>query len=389
VRPEGGDGTRVSRPDPVAILERLVAIPSDRGEEALQRLLADLLASAGFRVRLQPVAPGRPNLLAVRGRGGPVLCTHADTVPPFEHPEPYRLRRVRGRLIGRGVVDAKGQLAAAVAAALTSDRPLVLAVTADEEDDGRGSRRLRLPASARRDGVLVLEPTGLAVCDEQAGFVDLELSAGGPSGHVDGPESSGPLEAVLEAIERLRTHLVLGRPHPRHGRPWLRVSVVEAGDDTWRVPPRARALVHLAVLPGTSLEEVRRAIRGLVPRRVRVRVDDEGPPVTSPACRVGEAAIAALRTVAGRAPGRLMRSWTDAQHLAARGYPWAVLGAGELDSAHSAEEWMAERDLRTLSRVLWRLIQDWTVGEPSIRAAARARRVARGTPGPPARPLGG
>jgi acetylornithine deacetylase/succinyl-diaminopimelate desuccinylase-like protein len=353
-------GGEAGEADPIAVLERLVAVPSDHGEEALQRLLADLLAGAGFRVALLSALPGRPNLLAVRGQGGPVLCTHADTVPAFEHPEPYRLRRTRGRLIGRGVLDAKGQLAAAVAAALVSDRPLTLAVTVDEEGDGRGSRRLRLPASARRDGVLVLEPTGLAVCTEQVGFVDLELRAEGPSGHVDGSPVPDPLQVVLEAIERLRAHPVVSRSHPRHGRPWLRVGVVEAGDDTWRVPARARAMVHLAVLPGTSMEEVRGAVRGLANRRLRVRVDDEGPPVSSPPSRMQRAVSAALRAVTARAPTRLMRSWTDAQHLGARGYPWVVLGAGDLTPAHSAMEWVAEHELRTLYEVLRRLIQDWT-----------------------------
>ncbi|HZV48704.1 MAG TPA: M20/M25/M40 family metallo-hydrolase [Candidatus Dormibacteraeota bacterium] len=377
-------GTGSDRTDPVALLERLVAVPSDRSEEALQRLLASLLTPAGFRVRLQPVAPGRLNLLAVRGRGGPVLCTHADTVPPLGHPDPYRLRRTRGRLVGRGVVDAKGQLAAAVAAALASDRPLALAVTADEEGDGRGSRRLHLPASARRDGVLVLEPTGLALCTEQVGFLDLELSARGRSGHVDGAASPGPLEAVLEAIDVLRGHPLLARPDPRHGPPWLRVTVIEAGDDAWRLPARARALVHLALLPGTPMEEVRRAVHGLTGPRVRVRLDDEGPPVSSPASPVGEAARAALRAVTGEAPSRLMRSWTDAQHLAARGYPWAVLGAGELDSAHSTAEWLAERDLRTLFRVLLRLVEDWAAGwRPG------AQESGAGLWGPPARSGGG
>ncbi len=356
----GTNGAWIGEPDPVAVLERLVAVPSDRGEEALQRLVADLLVGAGFRVTLRPIAPGRPNLLAVRGRGGPVFCTHADTVPPFEHPDPYRLRRVRGRLIGRGVVDAKGQLAAAVAAALASNQPLSLAVTADEEGDGSGSRRLRLPSSARRDGVLVLEPTGMAVCTEQVGFVDLELRSEGPSGHVDGSSAPDPLEAVLGAIERLRAHPVACRPHPRYGRPWLRVGVVEAGDDAWRVPARARAVVHLAVFPGTSMQEVRQAVRGLAGRRVRVRLDDEGPPISSPPSRMQRAVVAALRAVTARAPSRLMRSWTDAQHLGTRGYPWVVLGAGDLGPAHSATEWVAERDLRMLYEVLRRLIQDWT-----------------------------
>ncbi|HXF56364.1 MAG TPA: M20/M25/M40 family metallo-hydrolase [Actinomycetota bacterium] len=353
--------------DPVSLLERLVAIPSHTSEARLQRFLSRLLEGAGFRVTLQEVAPGRVNLVARRGEGGPVLCTHADTVRPFSHPDPFRIRRLGGRLVGRGAVDAKGQLAAVLAAALGTDRPVTVVALADEEGDALGSRRVRLPASARRDGVLVLEPTGFEVCPAQCGYLDLELSVDGPGGHVDARDVRGAVERLLGELGRLS----------RASRRWaVRPCLVQGGEDFWRASGRARALVHLTLPPGTSLKEARRVARAAGPG-VRVRVDDAEPPTTSTGGRMLPALRLALRA-AGLAPRRgVFASWSDGAYLGARGYPWVVFGAGHLSSAHSDLEWVAEADLRTLARVLALLIQGWH--------PAREAGSVRAAPGPPER----
>jgi succinyl-diaminopimelate desuccinylase len=331
------------------LLEQLVAIPSHEREEPVQRFLASVLEAAGFLVRLQELAPGRVNLVARRGEGGPILCTHADTVAPFGHPEPFRLRRQGTRLVGRGVVDAKGQLAAAAAAALATDRPVTLAVLADEERDALGSRRVRLPARAREDGVLVLEPTGFALCTAQCGYLDLELEAEGPGAHVDAREASGAVDRVLEAVRSL------SRASPRWA---VRVSVVQGGEDLWRASARARALVHVTLPPGASLDEARQAARALSPG-VRIRVDDAEPPATSTGGGILPALRRAVRA-AGLVPRRgMFASWSDGAYLGARGYPWVVFGAGDLAPAHSDLEWVEEADLLALTEVLTLLIEGW------------------------------
>lgn len=355
-------------PDPVSLLERLVAIPSHTSEARLQRSLARLLQGAGFRVTLQEVAPGRVNLVARRGEGGPVLCTHADTVRPFSHPHPFRLRRLGSRLVGRGAVDAKGQLAAMLAAALGTDRPVTLAVLADEEGDALGSRRVRLPASARQDGVLVLEPTGFEVCLAQCGYLDLELVVEGPGGHVDARDARGAVERLLEELGRLS----------RASRGWaVRPCVVAGGEDFWRASGRARALVHVTLPPGASLEEARKAARA-AGAGVRVRVDDAEPPATSTGGRVLPALRRALRA-AGLPPRRgVFGSWSDGAYLGARGYPWVVFGAGRLTSAHSDLEWVEDSDLWTLTRVLALLMDGWRPSGAARERSAGRPRAARG-----------
>src|SRR5439155_1010504 len=88
--------------------------PSVSGEEAqVARFLGSYLTDLGYRVELFDAAPGRPNVLATTDQPPRiVLSSHLDTVPPHM---PARL--ADGVLYGRGACDAKGIVAAQIAAA--------------------------------------------------------------------------------------------------------------------------------------------------------------------------------------------------------------------------------------------------------------------------------
>ena len=75
----------------------------------LGRHLTDL----GYRVDLFDAAPDRPNVLATTGHPPRlVFSTHLDTVPPH-----IPAREADAALYGRGACDAKGIIAAQIAAA--------------------------------------------------------------------------------------------------------------------------------------------------------------------------------------------------------------------------------------------------------------------------------
>ena len=99
--------------DPVALTRALVDIDSTTGREAeTGRLLAGILRERGYEVQEQPVGGGRFNVFATLGPSPQVVfSTHYDCVPPF-----FPTRLENGMLFGRGVCDAKGILAAQVAA---------------------------------------------------------------------------------------------------------------------------------------------------------------------------------------------------------------------------------------------------------------------------------
>src|SRR5215213_10555978 len=122
---------RIDREELVHLARELVRIPSvyrpeePEGNEArVARYVADYLERAGFEVKTEEVAPGRPNVWALweGTRQGKTLLfeAHTDVVTEgsaedWNHP-PFGAEKVGERIYGRGACDTKGNLAAAVVA---------------------------------------------------------------------------------------------------------------------------------------------------------------------------------------------------------------------------------------------------------------------------------
>ena len=125
--------------DPVALLQRMVEIPSLSGEESvLAGFVVEAMQSLGFRATVDPAG----NAVGILGEGPTeiVLLGHLDTVPGAI---PVRIED--GKLYGRGSVDAKGPLATFITAAarsgpLPGKRIVVVGATEEEAASSRGAR---------------------------------------------------------------------------------------------------------------------------------------------------------------------------------------------------------------------------------------------------------
>ncbi len=142
--------------DGFALLTDIVRIPSvSTQEHELGAWLLDRLPPLGFTVSRD----GAGNIIAERGTGPSeiLFLGHMDTVPGA-----IPVREENGRLFGRGAVDAKGPLAAAITAAARhpagpTHRTTIIAAV-EEEGSSRGARHLlSRPAP---DHLIVLEPSG-------------------------------------------------------------------------------------------------------------------------------------------------------------------------------------------------------------------------------------
>jgi LysW-gamma-L-lysine carboxypeptidase len=171
----------------IELLEEMLAIPSPSTQErALGQWLVSRMRGMGFAARRDEVG----NVIAYWG-GGPkevLLLGHIDTVPGF-----IPVRREGDRLHGRGAVDAKGPLAAAIAAVArqpigTGWRFTVIGAV-EEEGSSRGARHLvgrRAP-----DQLIILEPSGWdAITLGYKGSLRLRYRLSLPMGHGAGPNES-------------------------------------------------------------------------------------------------------------------------------------------------------------------------------------------------------
>jgi acetylornithine deacetylase len=131
----------VSGLDPSPLARTLIDIDSTTGrEQEAGAWLARFLRDRGYHVLEQPLADGRFNVFAHLGEPPQlVFSTHIDCVPPF-----FPSREERGLLFGRGACDAKGILAAQVAAAerlrSRQETRIALLIVAGEERGSDGAR---------------------------------------------------------------------------------------------------------------------------------------------------------------------------------------------------------------------------------------------------------
>jgi len=243
----------------------------DAGLPALQALLAEL----GAQVHLQPVAPGRTNVLATWGRPRVLFSTHLDTVPPFLAP------RLEGDVIwGRGACDAKGQALAQLAAirslvAEGHDGFAWLGVVG-EETDSLGAREA-LGLADRLSDVRALingEPTELLLGTGQRGAQHVCVACHGRAAHSGSPElGENATWPLLDWLRRLREQ---PRPQdPALGPEVWNLGLLKAGEALNSVPAHAEAHLLARVVPdSTFLDEVRR----LAPAGATVEVRlDEAP----------------------------------------------------------------------------------------------------------------
>src|SRR5262245_65058517 len=183
----------------IAFARALIDIDSTTGrEEDAGVWLADRLAALGYTVRRQPVARGCFNVFASLDDPAVVFSTHFDCVPPF-----FRSRVEDGRLYGRGACDAKGILAAQVAAAqqlrAAGERRVGLLFVVGEERGSDGALAANTIANTSRF-LINGEPTDNRLARATRGVLRVRLLASGRAAHSSTPErGESAIDKLIDA----------------------------------------------------------------------------------------------------------------------------------------------------------------------------------------------
>ncbi len=314
--------------DVAAFTRRLVDLESITGNEAaVGELLAGELSQLGFRVEEMPVDGDRFNVYATPpDQPSPplVFSTHMDTVPPF-----FPSREDAENIYGRGACDAKGIIAAQVAAALCLREQTIatgLLFVVGEERDSLGAQ----VANRRRPGSRFLingEPTENRLAVASKGTLRVELAATGRMAHSAYPElGESAIEKLLDALARVRA---LSLPSdPEVGPATVNIGLIEGGRAPNVIPDQARA--HLLYRLIGPVDDLRRRIVEAAGTLVKVEFGLEIPFVR-------------LRSVDGL-PTMVAAFTTDIPALTHWGEPLLV-GPGSIHVAHTDGEFVAKRQL--------------------------------------------
>jgi acetylornithine deacetylase len=224
----------------------------------------------GYTVVRQPVARGCANVFATLAPPSVVFSTHFDCVPPF-----FPSRIEAGRLYGRGACDAKGILAAQVAAAqrirATGEQRVGLLFVVGEERGSDGA----IAANASPAGSRFLingEPTDNRLGRATRGVLRLRLRAVGRAAHSATPErGESAIDKLLDALIALRS--IRLPAHPELGATSYSIGLIDGGIAPNVVSPHASAeIVFRTIGPPEELIEAIRPLDRYVTSEEVLRV---------------------------------------------------------------------------------------------------------------------
>jgi acetylornithine deacetylase len=296
----------------------LINIDSTTGQEAAAGVwLAQELRNLGYTVVEQPIDRGCANVFATIDAPTVVLSTHYDCVPPF-----FPSRVEDGRLYGRGACDAKGILAAQVAAAerlrARGERRVGLLFVVGEERGSDGAAAAnRTPPGARF--LINGEPTDNRLGRATRGVLRLRLRAVGRAAHSATPEyGESAIDKLIDALLLLRS--IALPSHPEMGATYYSVGLIEGGVAPNVISPHASAEVLFRTIgPPEEILDAIRPLDRLVTSEEILRV----PQVT-------------LHTVPGF-PTAVFPFTTDVPFLTRWGAP-LLFGPGSILVAHTSHE---------------------------------------------------
>jgi LysW-gamma-L-lysine carboxypeptidase len=260
--------------DPVALLTRMVEIPSLSGEEsALAGFLIETMQNLGF----QAYADEAGNAVGSLGDGPReiVLLGHMDTVPGT-----IPLRIADGKLYGRGSVDAKGPLAAFISAAaqvgaLPGKRIVVVGATEEEAASSKGARHVT--RNFTPDACVIGEPSGTrAVTLGYKGRIVLAYEAFADAAHSASKEGS-VIEEGIEFWNRIKRWAdEYNGEKPMFDRLDPALREIASANNGLAETVRFRASVRIP--PGLTPEAVQAQVELLAPVSASLRFWGTDPP---------------------------------------------------------------------------------------------------------------
>jgi acetylornithine deacetylase len=319
--------------DAITLTRQLIDIESISGNEAaVGNYLFGEISRLGYHTRKMAVEGNRFNIYATsHDHPNPqiVFSTHMDTVPPFIPSSEDALR-----IYGRGACDAKGIIAAQVAAAerLKSEALYVgLLFVVGEERDSLGAKAANewaaKEASHRCKFLVNGEPTENRIALASKGALRAEVTARGRMAHSAYPElGHSAIDKLIEALTRLRAMPLPSDPEV--GPCTLNIGLIEGGRAPNVIPDYAHADL-LYRLVGAS-GELRQQIMATAGDSVEVKF-----PLELPFLR--------FRKIE-QVPTMIAAFTTDIPKLTNWGEP-LLIGPGSIHVAHTDGEFIEKKQL--------------------------------------------
>jgi acetylornithine deacetylase len=327
--------------DVFKLTRELIDIPSVTGDEfQIGTSLAELLNRLGYQVDLQEIETDRANVIATTGEApAVVLSTHMDTVPPYiasSEDEEF--------IYGRGACDAKGIIAAQIAAAekLRADgvNKIGLLFTVDEEVTSAGAKVLNeLPLAASCRYLINGEPTDNRLAVGTKGSLQVAIQTEGRAAHSAYPEQGdSAIDKLLDVLGDVRR--IVWPADETFGETTCNIGVISGGTRANVVPDEAQTVLHIRL--ATGAEVAKNLLERAVGERASIDYKSVHDPVRLLALEDFESTI--------------VRFTTDIPYLANWGTA-LLIGPGSILDAHTEHERVSKSELMRAVEIYSELVK--------------------------------
>ena len=350
----------------------------DQGNLPAVELLAEWFADLGFSIETMPVGgrADKVNLVASLGAGGGglVLSGHTDTVPYNEsawRQDPFRLTERDGRFYGLGTSDMKCFFPIVMQVLQSLDlkkinRPVILLATCDEESTMAGAKALVDANRGLGRHALIGEPTGLQPVIMHKGVMIETITLRGRAGHASNPAlGNNAMEGMHEVMKSLLQWRGVMQEKYSNGNfdvpvPTMNFGSIQGGDSPNRICAECELKIDLRLLPGMQIGDVRSRLRRTVEaavagRGLTVEFDEifsGTPPMeTDPHSEI----VKVAEKLTGHDAGTV-NFGTEGPFLNSLGMDTVVLGPGDIDQAHQANEYIEQDRIQPMHDLLSRMI---------------------------------
>lgn len=368
----------VDKDELVAFLQKAIQIPSHieypDEEKEIATFIAEKMRAAGIDTELQIIEGKRPNVIStIKGNRNGKSVTfngHIDSIPPFDHTEPFSGRIDGDFMYGRGACDMKsGIIAMAYAmiaikrSGITPPGDVVLTAVAGEEYGSFGATHY-VKHNVLTDYGICGEPTSMKIGAAQKGLHWFEFNIPGKRIHSSvSAQGINALKRVnqlmtlinekLEPELKNRTHRLLGSSLVNLGKIW-------GGEQPNVVPGEAHLQIERRYIPGETLQSVTAELQQIVdicnkgyenypitftsmPYSLLVSKTPMDVPADNP---IVQAMLAAGKTVLNENMEIVgVPFWGDAGVLNDAGVTTILFGPGEVSDAHTAHERVSLTDV--------------------------------------------
>jgi len=371
------------------LLAKLVAFDTTSAKSNLELIsfVKTYLDGYGVASTLTPSADGaKASLFASIGPsgGGIGLSGHSDCVPVEGQTwssDPFKLERRDGKLYGRGSCDMKGFLASVLASVpLFTSRglkePIHIIVSYDEEVGCTGVRPLiaRLGSDLPRPRVVIVgEFTNMVVIEAHKRIDAYHTIVIGREAHSSLPQHSvnaiSFAAELIKEIDRIGAALASHETNDRFDPPFstLQVGTIKGGTATNVVPNTCEFHWQVRSLPDAEPHFAEERLKAYTEQTLLPRMQGVAPTASIetqhmgsvPAflAKPGSEAVTLALALTGASATSTVPYGTEAGLFEEAGCPTVICGPGDIEQAHTADEFVATAQLYACMAFLTKLAE--------------------------------